>query len=464
MTSRQVTLGAHFEYTGHWWLPGHSDEAVAGTIRYSGGRLRLDLFDPSLRMAERHSINLLLGALVEGGNCTATGLLHFSSHTTAPGADRDTFAVTQLFIGEHFDHPDGITFDSIAVSYTLLEEWLGEPAFKIATTPDTRATHIPPTPFSTTVASLGAEISLDYDFQSGGHPYHQLVWEHEALLKVRTEVPAPWSWFEPLMYRISDLLTLLIGQPALPRRVFGDREVDSTVLGQTLSIPVGVCFNLPSYRVDASPSALRPLTSRADVPDLGEMFGTWFANLDALDQPARLVAGTLYNPFLYSELQFLALAQACETLHRRRSGGQYLDDEAYEPFKNAMVAAIPQAITGGFREALKGRLKYGNQYSLRKRLTDLIGELAETRDLVTGGDSNFVENVVATRNFYTHYDESSRSDALSGRDLYLASVRLRLLVTITVLKDVHLDEAALATRIAASDLYRAWLAHPPSAS
>jgi plasmid maintenance system killer protein len=138
-------------------------------------------------------------------------------------------------------------------------------------------------------------------------------------------------------------------------------------------------------------------------------------------------------------------------------------DKFLQPVKDAHLEQ-------SFTESLKNRLKYGYQYSLRKRLDQLLdspnGEEFLTLFVAKDGENEkqkiatetstasekdqklmqwmknyreaFVEKTVKTRNWYTHFDEDDRSQAVTdGLELEFLNRKLRLFLAALLLGQLH---------------------------
>ena len=86
----------------------------------------------------------------------------------------------------------------------------------------------------------------------------------------------------------------------------------------------------------------------------------------------------------------------------------YTTKEAY--LKNIWPnISIPVNIVPNHRASIKNRLKYGYEFSLRKRLEELINVIptALTKEYISEKPKEFIDIVTELRNYYTHYDDPS---------------------------------------------------------
>ena len=167
----------------------------------------------------------------------------------------------------------------------------------------------------------------------------------------------------------------------------------------------------------------------------------------------------LYNPQNYVEIRFLSLTQAIETYHRRLFGGKYQDDEEYlAGIYHILTKEIPDNINSDFKKSLQMRLRYGNEFSLRKRLREVIRSINNVLDFdfVTLGKKReeFIDKVVDTRNYWTHYSpELINKVEQLGEDRLILITSLQLLLEVNFLRDLGFEEDIIKDLIKKSYRY-----------
>lgn len=147
--------------------------------------------------------------------------------------------------------------------------------------------------------------------------------------------------------------------------------------------------------------------------------------------------------------QFIYLIQAIEAFHRRFCENKYMDDSIYrKEVYCKLVGAIPDEIDSDFKHSLKSRLNYGNEFSLRRRLKDILSKNQSLSSRLIKDSSEFIGNVVDTRNYLTHYDNGLLSKAISGVELYYINRRLQILMITLLLSVMGIDEGRSLQMIA----------------
>lgn len=147
---------------------------------------------------------------------------------------------------------------------------------------------------------------------------------------------------------------------------------------------------------------------------------------------------------MYLQLQFLCLMQAIESFHRVTKGGKYLTDEEWKRYREEIESSISSELQAGHRASLKKRVEYGNEFSLRKRIYELSGSLIP--DTLSGlclSSREYIDAIVDTRNYLTHYDENLKDVSLKGVELFLACQRMRLFIAVLLMKELGIDETRI---------------------
>ena len=144
-----------------------------------------------------------------------------------------------------------------------------------------------------------------------------------------------------------------------------------------------------------------------------EMLANWLHSYKVFGPALDGYFTAMANTSQYLEDEFLQRARGIETLHRRSSTETEMPQEEFEELVGLLAASSPN----DRREWLKGRLRYANELSLRKRLRLMIepferffGDLEHQKA--------FVNKVVITRNYLTHYDSILEGQAAAGRELW----------------------------------------------
>ena len=191
------------------------------------------------------------------------------------------------------------------------------------------------------------------------------------------------------------------------------------------------------------------------------MVEQWFERAEQAVLATNIFFGSQDMHLPTVDIRFLAAAQAAESYHRSLGIGLYMEQAAYDAAAQELDKHIPACIQGDHRHSLRNRLKYGNEYSLRKRLADMFSRIPEaTRRRIAGNVDGFVTKIVNTRNYHTHYDHAQQANVFDGKDMYAAAERLRILVTANLLHDLGIKDENLTAVLERRREFAHWLSQP----
>jgi hypothetical protein len=465
-----MNLEETFITKGQWWLPETPDVEVHGELRYTpenGVKLELqgDLHAPDNERFHPPAFQdapLILGITSQGREVSLLNCIQTKGNVSSGeyiGVPVTEFRVTFAFIGVHFLNPGAVSFKKVAVNYYCLEEWMDQNPFQVDhpvrtreqpnfgevviryKRPDTQRANADDFVFSFVTAGPSIERP------SAG----KYVLSQKASVTIQViDGEKKLETFMGIMRRIQDFLTLGIGDPTYPVEIEGFTEVKKQVLdnGKEYYPPVQILYDRP-WRIksirQSHPSQML-FTLKTLQGRLESCLSEWFSKAKTLKPVLDIYFSVLYREQIYIELRFLSIVQAVESYHRRVWGGKYMsDDDFLSELYPKLVQAIPADLDPGFTQSLRrGKLRYANEYSLRKRLKDLARHLAgflQFGFLVnTIVRDAFIERVCDTRNYLTHYDpELVEKAATTGKEQYQLFEKLRAMLDALLLEQIGFE-------------------------
>jgi ApeA N-terminal domain 1 len=455
-----------FEEKGEWWLPKYPDNKIVGTVSYKGYEdITLELLGSffghqHFMKRERFHPQIILGLTDHGEPLTLLENVEIHSGKSSRGGTGTViYRTNYLFIGEHFNAPNEIQFNSCSLSYYFLEEWIGKLPFKTEAIVEEdkfvgeKAVYKQREGFKVKVPTIDATVSIWHGFGGSSGGFRKLVWTHTAYLTITPEKPQEFIWFRKVQFQLRNLLSILIGRPVYLKRASFFIEKPEVEDERDRREIVYLYF---AQRTQQPSKRMHPMDMLVRLDDIEEKIATileaWFSKAEKLEDVYQLFIGAMYGQNMYTHLHFLTLMQALETYHRSTRAGQYISEDDYQKVFAALLTAIPAGTESSLKASLKGRLKYGNEYSLRKRINLLLNELTEDcRMLITKEPDNFISSIIDTRNYLTHYDRSLKPDVLDTADLYNASLSLKIFLTILLLKELEIEEQKIVELLSRND-------------
>ena len=436
-----------FEHTGFWWDPRDPETRWPGTLRFdpvAGATLSRTIpFHPRQLLGKSQEFEILHGE--------TTGTLKITLLHCFERSSTDVYA-NAVITGFHADQPDPPVLAAAAVIENL-NEWWGQRAITRDTTlkhPDVGVRYVQP---GATVVhedsllrtSIGSGASSSFEGTRASI-------EEEIRIELKASEPQPLSVFRQRIHGCQDLLSIasltLCNVEDLRILQPSDEPGAAQDIGHFYAVPV---FKNPA---EDWPDFL--FTQKNVAARLHEVFGAWLGNAQSLSVVRSLyMSGAYGKSFL--ELRFLSLAQAAEAYHRRLYEGQdlYVDARTYEQnILPGLLGAIPETLDPSHAQALRSRLKYGNEFSFRKRLTMLFDEHQAALAAVIPSPREWIERIVAYRNDLTHHPIVENRPDVDKIALVQCNYVLRILLELCFLKSMAIDADAIRQLAAECPKYR----------
>jgi ApeA N-terminal domain 1 len=118
-------LNEKFEYQGYWGLPGADEDEVPGTLKFDpdeGATLNLLGSLKGLRgVIDPLEPEIILGRSSDGKLVTLKDCgRSLGNLAIGRGFSTSSFAVNEIFVGEHFERAEDIGFERLMVEYLYL--------------------------------------------------------------------------------------------------------------------------------------------------------------------------------------------------------------------------------------------------------------------------------------------------------------------------------------------------------
>jgi hypothetical protein len=456
------------EFNGYWWLPERPERMLPGTLIYDPEQeTRLTTIGSFVDLNEFQRLNrveMILGVSTNGKIITLHNLIPAGLQITAPGLTSANYIASVVFLGHHFQEEPQMRFRSLSIRYPHILEWTGFSGFRIEVPVHSKQEgdqlHVHYRfPETLTAQVPGALISLDYRYQMQGDYRNEVELRQRTFVKITLEQAMSlhdlWNQFQ---IPICNYLTFAIGIPLSPLELIltSDNAMEEAQKGEPRAKEIEVL-------VQTQPTAAGAGKSRAPhemlfhLSALGTSFQTslnlWFEKAQALEPAFKLYFGTIHGQHMYLEHQFLSLAQALETFHRRVYGGFYLGEEEFAAVLQALSGALPSNVPSNVATSYKMKLEFLNEYSLRKRLKNLVEAAGKTARFLIPRPDDFVQRMTNTRHFLTHYDNRLRGSSAEGEDLFWLIQQAKFLFEVLLMREIGFPSELIKTLVEQNERY-----------
>ncbi len=451
-------------FAGVWWFADEPDHRFIGTLDYdnaSGGKIRLVAEHKGTSIfAKARGGDLLYGKTTESAHVTVFYPAIVSQSSSSHGIEQCDVRFSHAIVGDHIGKPEGEYFTQVSVAFPNIELWGAQTGFGIRHHRGFRGYSIryKRTPELKIALEKGLTLriarSATVPFSKGRDG--QVALHEKTHFHFKSRKRQSLSFFLQRLSLLQGFFSLATMGFCPPAQVFAISETGRRGMKRSVTI-----FSRAPFGDEDQPDGRPPyryLFMEADLKgQLPQHLATWLRNGTLLAQPL-----TLYHCALHStgflQTKFLYLSQCFEALHRRLRGGHYVTPEEYSRVLPGLFAAIPTTLDRSHRDSLKNRLKYGYQFSLRKRLELVLKDypsLAREYRI----DERDTTEIADHRNFLTHYDGED-SDAPEV-DLWRLFMVLRLLVESMLLECAGIERTAVAAMFEKCEYYRLHLFGSP---
>jgi hypothetical protein len=429
------------KYSGQWWSPTNPSNKLHGTLDYSqdaGARLELDgAFADYPKTINGNSSD---GIEITLDNCLILNPNRLWGNVSIMPS---SVYAHQLYIGSHFYHHSDIKFRSVYCQLSNLYEWLGKSGFTYKT--ETGEQIIKYKRPETISVSMNPELKLAIDFGfSSSYNFSEINLKQMAGVHFYfTESKSVEDYFR-LMHHFRNLLCLATQVPIFPQEIIGYvNEVSASSQVKIL------------YELDAQSNTKQDVyDSLFTFKDIENKFESclqnWYTKYDILEPVCQLYFGSLYGRFVYLNLKFLCFVQALEAYHRRTLS----NDELPKAMHNKRISSLVNTASLEYKEWLQDKLAYSNEPNLRRRLKELFNIFSAPISTLIPDGKFFINKVVDTRNYMTHYDLNLKGRSAEGKELFIVTEKLRILIEMCLMKEIGFSLEEINILICKRYLYR----------
>ncbi len=439
------------EYKGEWFIPDISKIKLSGTLKIKkNNQAILELICPFNLITKFFNSNQI-SATPQIDIICGISLLNYITLINCRypfffGVLKNeiVFKPNIVFIGKSFNKDSDILFNNMNIEISYLDKWtnINKTNIQESTDNNIKLEFKKPDPIQIFL-DKHFRLSICFDFNKNITQTGDINLSSRPYLKIETEKEKERHYddFLQMLYIFQRFLVLVILEPIYPLSLKGTTKDNEFV-------EIFYAGGNDTPEIIPNPDILFSLNEISK--QLTSCFKNFIDKKDVLTVVFDIYLGTVYTKSIYVENLFLSLVFAIEAFHRRIIGGDYQDRKTYlEGIYNKLIEAIPNDINDDFKNSLISKLKYGYQYSMRKRLVGLIRILPiKIRDHLICGYSNdqFVDAVLETRNYLVHY-EPIGNNKLDIRKAFNLVKKLKMLLHLLLLNEIGINIEGINWRI-----------------
>ncbi len=415
--------------SGYFWLPTSPNHTVSGTLVITdGGRVELEIvgnleppeafIDPFNNSQQPERIN---GKVESFGYVTLLGCIYRNrNHNLFEQISKSRIHANKVILGASYDENEPILFNTLKFSVEGLNEWVGINGFSSSIEPSSKSISLNYTLPANISFKLSDGIKLDIGFAANTPSYPILqsaTIEQRTYFKLSSQNPLELDELLNLSFQLTTFVGFGLDATVSLNSVIATSDDLVQELGQGRTIPHELEIIYQSLPFAKEPPKIEWFNMLFGFGAVRERFAdvlnNWFSAYENIGPALNLYFSVTNGDQKFLENQFLALAQCLETYHRRTSHEILMADEDFSRLFETIMQGCPEK----HKKWLTGRLQFGNELSLSKRINKII---APFKQLL--GNSNdrrrLIGSIVDTRNYLTHYNRDLEEKAITGKELW----------------------------------------------
>ncbi|WP_345977993.1 HEPN domain-containing protein [Sulfurimonas sp. HSL3-7] len=443
-----MRIKKEFRKSGYFWLPNNPEKQIPGTLIVTdGGNIKLEVVglfedtDDSIGRIHQafngnDTLERIIGHIEEHGLVTLDDCFYTNKNISFGGISKSTIVANKAFIGVAYDENELVQFNKFKFSVEGIDEWVGLSGIKVDRQYEKRTaeiTYIPPEDITINL-NCGMKFIITFSWTLPGVPStKEAKITQKIYFELRSEDERPLNDFISVSYKITNLLGFAIDETVCIDHVSATSNSIQKDIGEGKRVPVSILLyyaSRPYTKIESKIMWHKMLFRFGQICDDAErIVNNWLDAYEEIDPALNLYFSTKTGAHKYLEGEFLSLAQGLETYHRRISDEKLMDEVIFEDLKETLIEHCPEE----HQDWLSGRLRYGNEVNLSRRIKSIIEPFKEF--LGTSKERRkLIRAIVDTRNYLTHYDQSLEETATSGRDLWFLCQRMEAIFQLHLLQ------------------------------
>lgn len=432
------------EWKGNWFLPEFPENKVPGTLKYIPGKgSTLELIGASFHHQKDYDI--ILGDVPHNNEITllksfSNGLRHLPN---------PKFYVNSFLVGHHFYKKEDLVFNSLTVSSSQFDEWFHvdslESSNKLNDEGQRESVNFSYSYKEPISFKIGEKIDgkiRTYLNQRPGFADVLTLREHSKL-EIDSEETFDVFELEKLGRSFIHFIQLCSYEVVFfDEMIFKSNKI--LIKRYNEEVPKEIEFYRKQIYIDRDFRAKYHFDDLTNYHQLKEDFipliENWFAHRYKLEPITNILVYD-HEPKVWSENDFLNMAQGLDSFHKRfrpfeeRDFLNSRDKKIYDKIIELINNQNYERWLAKFFEKKRILTTY------KDRIKELIYEFDDDLMKSFSNDrDSFIEVITTNRHYYSHLDIDKENDIVDNRGLFVLYVKLRVILTILVFKEIGLSE------------------------
>jgi hypothetical protein len=403
---------------GLFWLPDHDGDQLSGRLQFdpAEGGINLSLvgtFDNAAADGGEPSVRIF-GWL--GSNpVTLESCFSKGSSLGSPGVAESSYHADCVFLGHHVES-ELQEFQSAEATFSYADTWVGHSGIKVEQDPWRDQSE--PAPIYTATYTPTAQdehpfsrghIQLGYPWESKGDPIRGISMRQWPVFTTRYDEPHSLEIIMRDVRLLQNLMTLCVDAPVhLDKLILKHPDVHLFMFDGRDSgaeQPIEFVASPIPYIAPEARKVRHPYQMLLTFEELGGLptIARWLEKAPQFQRALNSLMSVKYAEKMFAENRLMNATYGAEAFHRLTQNEPYMDPGHFRELLNAYLQSTP----GEHRKWLLGKVGFGNDPTLVKRLTKLAGRASHAIRPVIGRKERWAQTLSQVRNALTHLNADS---------------------------------------------------------
>ena len=440
-----IYLNKDYKFDGEWYFPG-VDGPISGSIYLEEKNIELRLFGDDSKIQLLKSFQRMDGSIVgrctDGRNILLIDPVPTSMNFVHGGMSSAKFFINRCLIGP-FD-PNNRTVRTVCISLHNLRHWICHRYINFPIDVDEGVTYEKPgslVDFSVEWSGKDINISIDHRASEtiptgGGTKYSINI---EPYIRVECESGLSFDESADISMLIEKFISLLSGDY---------NPIDKIWLHFSRDYEPDTFLILPWYKrsMYEDGNAYEIAYPREDVEgSLKDIFEKWIEYESKFKIPFNIFYRQIKNKEVYDGAKFLDYVQNLEILCRDKANNRILEKKEFKVVLETISGAVKEKHGDSIYSLYENKINSLNYKTFYDFLVEVVeSDIPKLAGVFDACDREFLKKVVKTRNYLTHYSNSS--GAFDWDDIPIATDKVQVLMWVLHLKQLGLDEVESYSR------------------
>ncbi|WP_053366300.1 HEPN domain-containing protein [Bacillus sp. FJAT-27245] len=424
------------ENIGWWYLPSNPTERLTGTLTIDDDnvcKLKMAHNFGGLSGIGVNELPIIHGVLSNGKEVTLVNSIKTNERWGFPGFPVSVWSSSLAVIGGLYNEDKDIALSEIKATYESLNLWLNKRPFEINASPASYEVFMHyKMPDVIKVENSNFNIEFTYKVNSSGDLYSKFEVIQTEFVRFIFKEKTHYKEGINVVDDFSNFLTLCIGKNVNCGNFFA-KDIQGKDIILLLKSQKDNSETVKDHEI---------IIKFSFIEDSFETcIQTWSAKKELLEPIIHYFVEAHEKGF-HVPMSYLKVVQALEAFSRRMRNNKMWSEEEFEEMIERITSQLQDEDD---RKLISGIIS--NEPRLRQRLNEILLEVNDIFEISSKNRKSYINKMVNTRNYYTHFDESLKDKIFKVETMYFITKYLKLVLRVLLLRELGINNDLIKQRM-----------------